>query len=158
MTHLEKEHAVPCNAESKEFESEKQFLKWKEEEESSNYVYFSRQYGTSEGKETRYAYYMCQHDGNAAAHNKKCEPDRKTSRKNKKGVVKTGTVCPARMCVKTSLLTGMVTVNYIKSHSHEIPFKNTEHHPVPKNVKEDIKAKLSMQVPVNEVYRDLRDG
>ena len=62
------------------------------------------------------------------------------------------------MLVKTNLVSHKVHIHYIKSHSHPISLRNTEHHPVPESVKEEIKTKLFLQIPVDNIYRDLREG
>ena len=53
---------------------------WKEKEESENFLYFSKQRGTSSSEVGSNMYYVCQHDGHSKAHRRKEEPDRKTNK------------------------------------------------------------------------------
>ena len=57
-------HGVGTNSRSlKEFLVRKNIFVWKEAEEYSNHVYFSKQHGDSFVVDFRYAYFNCQHDG-----------------------------------------------------------------------------------------------
>ncbi|XP_014679533.1 PREDICTED: uncharacterized protein LOC106819405 [Priapulus caudatus] len=158
LQHLEEEHGVGCEKSAHNFKTFAEFLEWKEKEEITNFVYFSKQKGVSVGKNTEYSYYICQLDGSEKPHRAKDEPSRKNDRRNKKGQVKDSTTCPARMLVHKSLETGEVDVNYIHTHSHVPSFHDTQHHPIPKSVQEQIKGKLALNIPVTQIIRDLRDG
>ena len=47
---------------------------------------------------------------------------------------------------------------YIRAHNHPIGLENTVHQPTPTSVLNSIKTKLSLGAPVNDVYRELREG
>ena len=158
MTHMEEEHEVQSACSLHSFSSEKEFLDWKEKEEMTNCVYFSKQRGDKEGKSTKYSYYICQQDGSEHPHRAQDDPARKTDRKNSKGQVKTGTICPARMSVHTDTETGKIGVKYMRTHSHEPTFKDTEHHPIPKSIRTEIESKIALGIPVTQIRRDLRGG
>ena len=81
---------------------------------------------------------------------------KKTSRTNKKGRVKTGSHCPARILVKRE--NGIINVTYIASHSHTLEFSNTRHQPLPSKTMQAIKQQLVMGVPPREVQTKLRQG
>ncbi|XP_064632844.1 uncharacterized protein LOC135491114 [Lineus longissimus] len=158
LQHLEEEHGVRCEKSAHNFKTFCEFLEWKEKEEITNFVYFSKQKGVSVGKNTEYFYYICQMDGSEKPHRGKDEPGHKTDRRNKKGQVKDSTTCPARMIVHKSLGTGEVDVSYIRTHSHVPPFHDTQHHPIPKSIQDQIKGKLALNIPVTQIIRDLREG
>ena len=61
------------------------------------------------------------------------------------------------MIVKVNI-NGVTNVQYIKTHNHSIGITNTMYQPIPGNIKKNISAKLSIGVPVNTVYRDLRES
>ena len=54
--------------------------------------------------------------------------------------------------------TNGVCVEYISAHSHPVSLANTVYQPIPSTIRQEIKAKLSIGVPVNEVYEELREG
>ena len=139
------------------FSNEKEFMEWKEKEELRNFVYYSKQRGDGQSEAKYCKYFLCQHDGNAASHRKKEELPRKTSKKYRRGQVKTGSFCPSRMTCHIDKITNEVQVEYISSHSHPVSLANTVFQPIPPTTKQEIKAKLSIGVPVNEVFKDLRD-
>ena len=103
LEHLEKAHMVHTKSVRMSFPSASEFQNWKEEEESNNYVYFSKQCGTSTGNNFKYNYFVCQQDGHDKPHRKFDDQCRKTARRNSKGVVKSGLTCPARILTKPSL-------------------------------------------------------
>ena len=103
-------------------------------------------------------YYVCQHDGHSKAHRRKEEPNRKTNKRYHHGKIKRGTFCPARMNVKFHESDNTVSVTYIRAHNHPIGVENTVHKPTPTSVLNSIKTKLSLGVPVNNIYRQLREG
>ncbi|XP_063595250.1 uncharacterized protein LOC134772142 [Penaeus indicus] len=158
MNHMEEEHEVKSSSSQHSFPSEKEFLEWKEKEEITNNVYYSKQPGDTEGKSTKYRYYICQQDGSAQPHRAHDQPARKTDRKNAKGQIKTGTTCPSRMSVRTSTATGMIEVTYMRTHSHEPTFKDTAHHPIPASIRTDIENKIALGIPITQIRRDLHGG
>ena len=103
-------------------------------------------------------YYFCQHDGHSKAHRRKEEPDRKTNKRYHHGKIKRGTFCPARMDVKLHESDRTVSVTYIRAHNHPIGVEGTVHQPTPTSILNAIKIKLSLGVPVNSIYRELREG
>ncbi|XP_019641033.1 PREDICTED: PR domain zinc finger protein 15-like [Branchiostoma belcheri] len=119
LKHLEDDHDMRLSSSTHRFDTERDFLDWKEREERNNLVQFSKQSGSNFGKDTRYSYYICEHDGSDRAHRAHWQPARLSSRRNKKGRVKTGHVCPARMLVKSELNSSVLRVTYISTHNHE---------------------------------------
>ena len=103
-------------------------------------------------------YFVCQHDGHAKAHRKAAEPMRETSRKFRRVQAKSNPFIPSRMTCHINKATNAVRVEYISTHSHLVNLANTEYHPIPSTTWQEIKAKLSTGVPVNEVYKELREG
>jgi hypothetical protein len=150
LKHMEEEHQVQSSSSHHSFSSEKEFLDWKEKEEMANSVYFSKQRGDKEGKSTKHSYYICQQDGSEQLHRTHDQPARKTDRKNTKGQIKTGTTCPARMSVHTNSGSGMIDVTYVRTHSHEPSFKDTEHHPIPKSIRTEIESKIVLGIPITQ--------
>ena len=100
-------------------------------------------------------YYVCQHDGHSKAHRRKEEPDRKMNKRYHHGRIKRETFCPARMNVKLHESESTVSVTYIRAHNHPIGVENTVHQPTPTSVLNSVKTKLSLGVPVNNIYREL---
>ena len=62
------------------------------------------------------------------------------------------------MNVKLHESDSAVSVTYIRAHNHPIGVENTVHQPTPRSVLNLIKTKLSLGVPVNSIYRELRKG
>nr|XP_047136129.1 uncharacterized protein LOC124813297 [Hydra vulgaris] len=138
------------------------FLSESEKEELNSYVFFSKQTGSfftgkNINKDVKTSYYICQNDGHSKPHRSVSEPARKTNKRYYRGSVKSGAFCPARMIVKVNI-NGVTNVQYIKTHNHSIGITNTMYQPIPGNIKKNISAKLSIGVPVNTVYRDLRES
>eukprot|EP00058_Branchiostoma_floridae_P009388 XP_002594876.1 hypothetical protein BRAFLDRAFT_86044 [Branchiostoma floridae] len=119
LKHLEDDHNLVLSSSTHRFDTERDFLDWKEREERKNLVQFTKQGGSTLGKLSRYSYYICQHDGSDRAHCARGQPQRLSSRRNKKGRVKTGAICPARMLVKAELNSSVLRVTYVSSHNHE---------------------------------------
>ena len=88
----------------------------------------------------------------------KVKKKRKTPRCNKKGLIKTDMFCPARLMCKVDNQTGSVSVKFIQTHSHTPEFKDTEHHPIPKSILEDIKQKFILGATVDHVFNECREG
>ena len=103
-------------------------------------------------------HFVCQQDRQAKAHRKVAEPARKTSRKFKRGQVKSNRFCPSRMTCHINKATNEVRVEYISAHSHPVNLVDTVYQPIPSTTQQEIKARLSFGVPVNEVYKELREG
>lgn len=95
--------------ELRNFSTYEEFVSWKEEEEKTLCLRFTQKRGK---KDRQYIYYYCQHDGSDKLHFKK-----KTSRCNKKGRIKCGDFCIAKMKVKRNE-GGSVEVEYFPTHSH----------------------------------------
>ena len=102
-------------------------------------------------------YFVCQHDGHAKAHRKAAEPTRKISRKFRKDQVKCYRFCPFRMTCHINKATNAVRVEYASAHNHPVSYANTIYQPIPSTTRQKIKAKLSIGVPVNKVYKELRE-
>ncbi|XP_072026576.1 uncharacterized protein [Amphiura filiformis] len=158
LKHMEEEHGLEVQKKEMEFKSLEEFKKWKTVEETKKYVFFSSYRGPSANKSGKgsHLYFKCQKDGPNRPHRKLGEPDRKTERRNRKGSVKTGLLCPARMICKVDGKTGKVKLTYIYSHTHPISCTDTEHQPVPEALKKELMEKLAMGTPVKQLYKDLR--
>lgn len=154
--HLQKVHGVDVQTEEVCFKNFQQFLSWKEKEEAANFVYFSRRNAASETRLAKTYYFVCQHDGSDRVHRKKSEQNLGKKR-NKKGRVRTGIVCPARMKVRVEKSTGEACLMYTKSHTHDISAKDTMHHPVPEQVKMEIVNKIQNGMSVNAIYKEVND-
>ena len=81
-----------------------------------------------------------------------------TARRYYHGRIKRDALCPARMNVKLHESDSTVSVTYIRAHNHANGVENTVRQPVPTSVLNSIKTKLSLGVPVNNIYRELREG
>ena len=53
---------------------------------------------------------------------------------------------------------GSVNVTYNQTHSHNIVPQDIRHHPLPDSEKENIKRKLVVGVPPENIHRQLREG
>ena len=53
---------------------------------------------------------------------------------------------------------GTIEVKYTTTHSHSILPQDIHHHPIPSTEKDTIKTKLSVGIPAETIYRDLREG
>ena len=103
-------------------------------------------------------YHVCQHDGHSKAHRRKEAPDRKMNKRYHHGRIKRDAFCPARMKVKLHESDITVSVMYIRAYNHPIGVENTIHQPIPTSVLNSIKTRLSLGVPVNNIYLELREG
>ena len=157
IEHLSEKHHVDIQTIEKSFTNMQEFFSWKEKEESENFLYFSKQRGTSSSEIASNMYYVCQHDGHSKAHRRKEEPDRKTNKRYHHGRIKRDAFCPARTNVKLHESDSTVSVTYIRAHNHPIGVENTIYQPAPTSVLNSIKTKLSLGVPVNNIYRELRE-
>ena len=68
------------------------------------------------------------------------------------------TFCPGRMNVKLHESDSTVSVTYIRGHNHPIGVENPVYQPTPTSVLNSIKTKQYLGVPVNNIYRELREG
>ena len=116
-----------------------EFLAWKEMEKAQSLSYYSKQTSKKKYPNASYLYFHCQRDGHSYTHRRKGEKKRKTTRRQKKGLVKTDMFCESRMLCKIDPA-GAINVIYIKNHSHTIEFEDTEHQPIPKSIIENIKS------------------
>ncbi|CAH1271543.1 Hypp4672 [Branchiostoma lanceolatum] len=119
LKHLEDDHDLILSSSTHRFDTEREFLDWKENEEKDNLVQFTKQRGDKLTKGGRYIYYICEHDGSDKPHCARGQPARLSSRRSRKGRVKTGSICPARMLVKSELNSSVMRVTYISTHNHE---------------------------------------
>ena len=149
VDHLAQEHGVNFDIEEQTFQTESDFLAWKEQEELQNHVYFSQQSGQTITNKYVCKYFYCQHDGHDNPHRKKIEPPRKTIRRNKKGTVKKGNFCPAKMTVKVDKKNGSTNVCYLKSHNHSVHVSNIIFQPLPPSIKREIVTKVSIGMTDN---------
>ncbi|KAI5736080.1 hypothetical protein M8J77_026381 [Diaphorina citri] len=133
----------------KEFNSHREFLKWKETEEQLTYSYFSQKGGSSGNT----AYFYCQKDGSAKAHRKNDEVDRLTDRKNAKGQIKHGKYCISSMKVVVCPHTNLTKVWYFPTHNHSLDVSDILHQPMSREtsqyIQEEIVNTSSMDVVWN---------
>ena len=61
-------------------------------------------------------------------------------------------ICKRRF-IKTT-----VNIKYIFTHNHKVRIANTKFQPIPPIIKNDIKNKLSICSPANDIYMDIRDS
>ena len=106
----------------------------------------------------RHVYFNCQFDGVLRLHESKDKMHRKTSRRVKHRSVKSTAFCPARMVLKIDLQSNSIEVKYMKSHNLPTNITSTKFQPIPKSVKKDITTKLSIGIPVVEVWRNVREN
>ena len=158
IEHLSEIHRGDIQTIEKKCTNIQEFFSWKEKEESENFLYFSKQLGTSSSEIASNMYYVCQHDGHSKAHRRKEEPERKTYKRHHHGRIKRGTVCTARINVKLHESDSTVSVTYIRAHNHPVGIENTAHQPTLTSLLNSIKTKLSLGVPVKNIYRELREG
>ena len=156
LKHLEQDHGVKPEQERLEFENMDAFLDWKENEQGDNHVYFVKQRGLRFHKGWYDQHYYCQRDGSARAHVKKGQPERKTNRRAKKGVTKTGIACPAKMSVKYQKGERKVSVIYTKTHSHPINILDTQFHPIPKRTIVQLSEQFARGVPVKQMHKEIK--
>ncbi|KAK3928240.1 Zinc finger protein 511 [Frankliniella fusca] len=134
------------------FDSLKKFNDWKATIEDDSYSYFSQQYG----KRGKAMYLYCQHDGRVKSHRKTGELNRITNRKNRKGIIKKGSLCLAGMRVYF-LSDDKIKVVYRPSHSHACRAKDLKHQPVSGPTNDFIAKQLAWGVPPRKIVLSLRD-
>ena len=102
-------------------------------------------------------HFVCQHDGKAKTHRKAAEPVRKTSQKFSSQ--------PLSILARSHSVYQPTATQYISpqplsisAHSHSVNLANTIYQPIPSTTRQEIKAELSIGIPVNEVYKELHEG
>lgn len=145
------EHLKACHKEvdvkdpiTKTFNCISEFHKWKDAIQEETFSYFCQKSGQSS---SRVKYFYCQHDG--LSHN-----ERKTSRCNKKGRVKVGHHCIAKMQVWKDDY-GLINVNYEPTHNHVCSSADFVHQPVPQDLSMYINEKLLWGVTPHDVLKDV---
>ncbi|XP_042212411.1 uncharacterized protein LOC121859559 isoform X1 [Homarus americanus] len=129
MKHMENDHTdMEVNVTEKSFASLTEFKVWKEDEEMKSYSYFSTRHSVTSNDGKAYLCFVCQYNGPDRYSETPSDTSRGSSRKWKKGRVKTGMICPARMLVK-ECHNGSVTVKYVKTHNHEVNKNNVIYPP-----------------------------
>ncbi|XP_027238369.2 uncharacterized protein [Penaeus vannamei] len=129
MKHVENDHTdLEISVVEKHFQSIADFKLWKEDEELRSFSYFSTRHSVTSSEGKVYLSYVCQYNGPDRYPSTPGELGRTASRKWKKGRVKTGLVCPARMLVK-ELSDGTVNVKYVQTHNHDIDKDNFSYPP-----------------------------
>ena len=156
IEHTKKEHGIKYEEKHFDFNSIEDFLQWKEKEEVQNLVYFPKHQGDTKGNIFTHMYFYCQYDGHEKPHRRSDEPSRKTNRTFRRGQMKKGNFCPARITARIDKIKKSVKVHYISTHSHNIDLEGTKFHPIPPTIRNEVKAKLSLGVPVNDVFKDIR--
>ncbi|KAK3931041.1 DNA-binding protein Ikaros [Frankliniella fusca] len=145
IEHLNKFHQNDVSirpAETKSFSSVKEFNKWKENEEESTFSYFTARKGQ---KLSLVKHFYCQHDGSAKLHSA-----RKTSKCNRKGRIKVGHFCIAKMTVRIEK--GAVHFEYYPTHNHMCRKEDLMHHPLPEEMSRYIDEKIAEKIPPAIVY------
>lgn len=136
------------------FQSFEDFLKWKDVQEAKTLTKYVKICGKAKGKSNKsYINYVCIHSGEKSS---KYQP-RITSRVHRKGTIRTGLFCPARMTVKL-LNDGQVNLNYISTHTHEVNLQLTQHHRLAKNTIKYIKEQLAAGISEKNIQEQLRTG
>ncbi|CAL4140805.1 unnamed protein product, partial [Meganyctiphanes norvegica] len=154
--HLKQKHDSNIQSTKLNFTSEKEFLTWKEEEESNIFAYYSKVSSTKKSNRGYCMYYQCQKNGSSRPHRRKGVIPRKSERRNKKGTIKRDMFCPSKLICKVNK-TGEFSVTYIQTHSHILQFKDTVHHPIPSKIIQRIKQKLHLGDSVNHIHKDLHE-
>jgi hypothetical protein len=149
--HLVQDHDIAVTSNEQSFGSFGEFMRWKEREQESTFAFFTKQTAVAKRGDCKYSYFICQHDGSSR------KLPAKTSRRHRRGTVKIGEHCPARLLVKEDCLTNAVSVRYIASHSHALTFENTKFQPMSTATKSIITDKLALGVPAKQVLESLRD-
>jgi len=57
------------------------------------------------------------------------------------------------VCVKS----GVLEVKYIQTNNHSVNFVQTKYLPIPQSVREEIGKKLSLGIPVDTIWDDIRN-
>ena len=131
------------------------FNEWKSEEERSKFLFFSQQAGGQlVSGNIKYSYFICQRDGTERLGNTR---NRKTSMRHKKGKVKVGFHCPARIMVREDCISKNVHVQYISTHTHKVSLEDVRHHPISHFTQESIKQKLSLGIPAKLIHQSLTE-
>lgn len=153
--HLVKKHGVSVmEPENLIFTSFAEFSDWKDKMEEETLCYYSKHSGMSSNQ---CLVYYCQLDGSAQkTHRKTTEPARKTSRRNKKGRIKSNFTCTSLIRVQL-LEDKSISVCYYPSHTHEICSGYLRHQPLSETTNHLINEKLACQVPP-EVIVSLLEG
>lgn len=154
LQHVREEHK-DINFEEKHlnFPSLDTFLRWKDIEEAKTMTKYVRRNGKVgvKSKTSYRAYYFCIHSGE-----KNTRP-RITSRTHRKGVIKTGLYCPARMSTQV-FNDGRVSVSYLSTHTHKIKLEDTQHYGLSESVVRYIQNQLTLGVPEKKIQENLRKG
>lgn len=130
MKHMESDHTdMEVNVLEKHFTSLTEFKLWKEDEEVKSFSYFSTRHSITSNDGKAYLCFVCQYSGPDRYSDASSDTGRVSSKKWRKGRVKSGIICPARMLVK-ECRDGSVSVKYFKTHNHDVN-KNTVIYPPP---------------------------
>ena len=151
MQHLQDEHQIAVESETKTFDSMGAFYEWKESEETTNFVYFPRKESRATSNDLRHETYVCQYKG-------KRQPAAFKHSIGKGKAPKKHSVCPARMLVtiKTSKKKVEVSLKYIKSHNHPICCEDIKNKPISNKMKDEIKEKLLENKSIDDVISELQ--
>ena len=158
IEHLSEKHHVDFQTIKKNLQICRSFFHGKKKKKVRTFYTLVNSDGTSSSEVGSNMYYVCQHDGHSKAHRRKEEPDRKTNKRYHHRRIKRETFCPAKMNVKLHESDSTVSVTFIRAYNHPIGVQNTVHQPTPRSVLNSIKTKLSLGVPVNNIYREPREG
>jgi len=148
VEHLREKHRITVESEVKTFENLNEFFSWKENEETTNFVWFPKKDERKIANGVTYSSYVCQCNGL-----KQPVPLKHSTMKRK--MVKKNIICPARMLVKIEPMENKVTVKYIKSHNHQISCDDIKSKPIPAKMKEEIAEKLLENKSIDDVYSEL---
>ncbi|XP_015921991.2 uncharacterized protein [Parasteatoda tepidariorum] len=125
------------------------FNTWMDEESSRTYSSFKKDQGTQLHGKNSYSYYSCQFSRTAIKFH-----ERKTSRKNIKGVLPTDVGCMARIiCSENS---GEINVLYFTKRNHALTEENIKFQPIKKTFRDYVKTNAQLGVPAARVIENIR--
>ena len=149
IKHLRQEHGHTIKIAVINFASTDDFFAWKEEEElksDSQYIQKCSSRGTGLFKTW---YFYCNRAGAYL-------PRGKNVRQLKsQGTNKLGMHCTAHIKAKQRRDTGHIKVTYCDAHTHPVRLAHIQ---IPKQVRQDVAAKLQMGVSMDRILHDIRES
>ncbi|CAL4078084.1 unnamed protein product [Meganyctiphanes norvegica] len=151
LHHIERAHDdMKLETSEHDFKNFEEFNSWRTMEEVTTHAKYTRQGGKTKNRSKTHYSYVCQNSGTDRG-------KRLTNRKHKKGKVKTGAVCPARILVQESN-NGSINVRYIATHNHSVSIQNTQYQSLPKSVINFITNQLALGFSEKNIHKDLVEG
>lgn len=153
IRHVKEAHPdIPIEESEHKFKSFEEFLQWKDIEEAVSLTKYSEYRGRKLNKDgSCLICFMCVHTGDRDTR------PRATSKLHRKGCVKTGLFCPARMTTR-AIADGTVYMTYIRTHTHDINVQNTIHYALASNTVKYIQRQLLQGVHKKKIQQNLRQG